>query len=95
VGFAPDKAGFNRHRWGQNLLGKALMSVRERVKEEEKEKGERIVEGDTRAGYFRCGVMGSSICSVLLRLTHGMTISDFLCLRHYEFDGCYVDSFIV
>jgi ribA/ribD-fused uncharacterized protein len=35
VGFAAKDAGVNRHRWGQNLLGKALMVVRTRLREEE------------------------------------------------------------
>lgn len=35
VGFAEKNAGANRHRWGQNLLGKALMVVRERLRKEE------------------------------------------------------------
>ncbi|KAF2191152.1 DUF1768-domain-containing protein [Zopfia rhizophila CBS 207.26] len=37
VGFGKANAGKNRHRWGQNLLGKALMSVRERLRGEQKE----------------------------------------------------------
>ncbi|KAJ4377788.1 hypothetical protein N0V83_000618 [Neocucurbitaria cava] len=43
VGFAEKNAGENRVRWGQNLLGKALMRVRERLREEadEEKKGER------------------------------------------------------
>lgn len=46
IGFAEMDAGANRHRWGQNLLGKALMEVRRRLREEggkeekEKEKAE-------------------------------------------------------
>ena len=32
VGFAERNAGSNRHRWGQNLLGKALMDVREKLR---------------------------------------------------------------
>ncbi|OAL49634.1 DUF1768-domain-containing protein, partial [Pyrenochaeta sp. DS3sAY3a] len=40
VGFTEKNAGANRHRWGKNLLGKALESVRERLVEEEgKRKG--------------------------------------------------------
>lgn len=35
VGFGAREAGANRHRWGQNLLGKALMEVRKRLREEE------------------------------------------------------------
>ncbi|KAF2852896.1 DUF1768-domain-containing protein [Plenodomus tracheiphilus IPT5] len=38
VGFAPDTAEANRGSWGENLLGKALMSVRTRLREEAKEK---------------------------------------------------------
>lgn len=38
IGFAAKDAGENRHRWGQNLLGKALMVVRTRLREEEAEK---------------------------------------------------------
>ena len=34
VGFTEKNAGANRHRWGQNLLGKALMVVRGRLEEE-------------------------------------------------------------
>lgn len=34
VGFTEKNAGANRHRWGQNLLGKALMVVRTRLEEE-------------------------------------------------------------
>ncbi|KAJ4305178.1 hypothetical protein N0V90_000709 [Kalmusia sp. IMI 367209] len=34
VGFAEKNAGQNRGRWGQNLLGKALMVVRGRLREE-------------------------------------------------------------
>jgi ribA/ribD-fused uncharacterized protein len=41
IGFAEGNAGANRHRWGENLLGKALMSVRERLRDEEENgKGE-------------------------------------------------------
>ncbi|KAF2111634.1 hypothetical protein BDV96DRAFT_498915 [Lophiotrema nucula] len=39
VGFGERNAGANRYRWGLNLLGKALMEVRERLREEA-EKGE-------------------------------------------------------
>jgi ribA/ribD-fused uncharacterized protein len=38
VGFAEKNAESNRHRWGENLLGKALMSVRERLRKEEEKK---------------------------------------------------------
>jgi ribA/ribD-fused uncharacterized protein len=34
VGYAEKDAERNRGRWGQNLLGKALMEVRKRVREE-------------------------------------------------------------
>ncbi|KAL6711212.1 hypothetical protein ACN47E_005743 [Coniothyrium glycines] len=36
VGFGEKNAWQNKHRWGQNLLGKALMSVRDRLREEDK-----------------------------------------------------------
>ncbi|KAF2473367.1 DUF1768-domain-containing protein, partial [Lindgomyces ingoldianus] len=35
VGLGEKNAGKNRHRWGLNLLGKALMNVRGRLREEE------------------------------------------------------------
>jgi ribA/ribD-fused uncharacterized protein len=35
IGFKEEDAERNRKRWGQNLLGKALMEVRKRVREEE------------------------------------------------------------
>ena len=35
VGFAEKNAAANRHRWGENLLGKALMVVRERLRDGE------------------------------------------------------------
>jgi ribA/ribD-fused uncharacterized protein len=37
VGFAEKSAERNRHRWGQNLLGRALMDVRARLREEGRE----------------------------------------------------------
>lgn len=37
VGFTEKNAGHNRVRWGQNLLGKALMNVRARLREESME----------------------------------------------------------
>ncbi|KAG8168455.1 hypothetical protein KVR01_001204 [Diaporthe batatas] len=37
VGFRAKDAGKNRERWGLNLLGKALMAVRERLVEESRE----------------------------------------------------------
>jgi len=37
VGFAPQNAEANKDRWGQNLLGKALMKVRTRLREEKSE----------------------------------------------------------
>lgn len=47
VGFGAKKAEENRHRWGLNLLGKALMEVRERIRreeEDEEEEGEEVGE---------------------------------------------------
>ena len=38
VGFVEKEAERMRHRWGQNLLGKALVEVRERLRGEEKAK---------------------------------------------------------
>ncbi|EER25411.1 uncharacterized protein CIMG_11500 [Coccidioides immitis RS] len=35
VGFGAKNAGAMRHRWGLNLLGKALMEVRERIRSEQ------------------------------------------------------------
>lgn len=43
VGFGEKNAGANRHRWGQNLLGKALMEVRTRLREEESAEGKKAV----------------------------------------------------
>lgn len=37
VGFDAQKAGARRSQWGLNLLGKALMRVRERIRAEEQE----------------------------------------------------------
>lgn len=45
VGFKERDAGTNRHRWGQNLLGKALMVVRTRLREEEAKGKNKEVEG--------------------------------------------------
>jgi ribA/ribD-fused uncharacterized protein len=45
VGFAADNAGQNRVRWGQNLLGKALMNVRAKLREETKREGKGRIEG--------------------------------------------------
>ena len=39
VGFAEKNAENNRVRWGQNLLGKALMNVRARLREESAQTG--------------------------------------------------------
>ncbi|KAF2244501.1 DUF1768-domain-containing protein [Trematosphaeria pertusa] len=39
VGFGEKNAGANRGRWGLNLLGKALMGIRGRLREEEEGKG--------------------------------------------------------
>ncbi|KAF2712183.1 DUF1768-domain-containing protein [Pleomassaria siparia CBS 279.74] len=50
VGFADENAGQNRHRWGQNLLGKALEVVRGRLREEAKAKAE--AEAKDWDGYF-------------------------------------------
>lgn len=36
IGYSAEHAGEMRHNWGQNLLEKALMSVRERLREEER-----------------------------------------------------------
>lgn len=38
IGFGAKNAGSQRKRWGQNLLGKCLMVVRDRIREEEKRK---------------------------------------------------------
>lgn len=40
IGYGEKKAGLNRHRWGKNLLGKALMDVREQLRKEEVKKKE-------------------------------------------------------
>ncbi|KAF2730798.1 DUF1768-domain-containing protein [Polyplosphaeria fusca] len=46
IGFGKENAGRNRGRWGLNLLGKALMEVRGRLREEEEEEeGKREEEG--------------------------------------------------
>ena len=37
VGFSATNAEGNRDKWGQNLLGKALMRVRERLQAEDKD----------------------------------------------------------
>ncbi|KZM27024.1 uncharacterized protein EKO05_0004967 [Ascochyta rabiei] len=44
IGFAERDAAANRHRWGQNLLGKALMEVRAKLRKEEGEGGEKETE---------------------------------------------------
>ncbi|KAK6504843.1 hypothetical protein TWF481_006779 [Arthrobotrys musiformis] len=44
VGYGAVNAPKNRQKWGLNLLGKALMDVRERIREEEKEKEENKAE---------------------------------------------------
>lgn len=36
IGFGEKNAGANRHRWGKNLLGKALMDVRDKLREDGK-----------------------------------------------------------
>lgn len=38
IGFAPDKVPVNRKRWGLNLLGKALMDARSKLKKEDEER---------------------------------------------------------
>ena len=43
IGFTKDNAESNRAHWGTNLLGKALMLVRDRLREEEEKARE--VEG--------------------------------------------------
>lgn len=48
VGFRAKDAERNRKRWGLNLLGKALMAVRERLREDNKEQ-KANVEADQRA----------------------------------------------
>ena len=40
IGFDASEAGDRMEEWGQNLLGKALMCVRERIREEERRKVE-------------------------------------------------------
>lgn len=45
VGFAEKNARENRVRWGQNLLGEALMSVREKLREEADEEKKEEREG--------------------------------------------------
>jgi ribA/ribD-fused uncharacterized protein len=35
IGFAKENAGHNRKEWGENLLGKALMEVRDRIRRED------------------------------------------------------------
>lgn len=39
VGYDEKHASQYRHKWGLNLLGKALMKARERIRKEEEEKG--------------------------------------------------------
>ena len=39
IGLNESEAGDRMEEWGQNLLGKALMCVRERIREEERRKG--------------------------------------------------------
>lgn len=38
IGFKEADAERNRHKWGQNLLGKAVKDVRERLRREDAEK---------------------------------------------------------
>lgn len=40
VGFGAKRANSMRHKWGLNLLGKALMEVRERIRKEDEEEVE-------------------------------------------------------
>lgn len=40
IGFGEENAEKNRHRWGQNLLGQALMRVRDRLRKEAEEGGD-------------------------------------------------------
>ncbi|ROV91361.1 hypothetical protein VMCG_09678 [Cytospora schulzeri] len=52
VGFRAKDAGRNREQWGLNLLGKALMAIRERLRKEEAEMEQQDMgqmEGDKRA----------------------------------------------
>ena len=44
IGFNKDKANKNRSSWGANLLGKALMRVREELKKRLHEQDAEIVE---------------------------------------------------
>ncbi|KAG8525893.1 uncharacterized protein KY384_000654 [Bacidia gigantensis] len=37
IGFGANNAGANKDKWGQNLLGKALMRVRDRIRKESEE----------------------------------------------------------
>jgi ribA/ribD-fused uncharacterized protein len=52
VGFGEKNAGRSRAKWGQNLLGKALMVVRERLREEQagKEQGVEKTGDEARRG---------------------------------------------
>ncbi|OCL13213.1 DUF1768-domain-containing protein [Glonium stellatum] len=43
IGFTEKGAEKNRHKWGQNLLGKALMDVRDRLRNREKAPDEQIL----------------------------------------------------
>ncbi|KAL3420749.1 DUF1768-domain-containing protein [Phlyctema vagabunda] len=42
IGFSATNAEKNRQKWGQNLLGKALMEVRDQIREEVKEADARV-----------------------------------------------------
>ncbi|KUJ08019.1 DUF1768-domain-containing protein [Mollisia scopiformis] len=60
IGFTEKRAGEMRDKWGMNLLGKALMKVRERLRAEEVGDGEEDVKKDgekevEKAPEFRAG----------------------------------------
>ena len=44
IGFGADAADMNRGQWGQNLLGKAIMRVRDRLREAEGNKASGVAE---------------------------------------------------
>lgn len=46
IGFAAEEAEGRRAEWGENLLGKALMRVRERLREEREREREGDEEGE-------------------------------------------------
>ncbi|KAH8808161.1 hypothetical protein F5884DRAFT_857704 [Xylogone sp. PMI_703] len=49
VGFGEKNAGSQRHRWGLNLLGKALMEARERIRKEDGVEQKAVKESKKRA----------------------------------------------